>query len=229
MSTSARYSSQLVAVVLAARLVYGQKIDFSFGGRVGFNVNQGNADRTFLGSNIDVYRHDSQRYSFGPTVEVGFLKRFAVEFSPLFRRDGVTRFTDYSAAPLQNLPPGSVQVATQFVRERRNIWELPVVGKYYFAGKEAKFRPFIGAGGFATYYGRTTEVTTSNLTSSGARQSINQKTSGTQWGRGPVGTIGVNIRAGKAVIVPEFRYTRDIQNPYSGERNRAEFFIGLRF
>lgn len=229
MSTSARYSSLLVAVVLATPLVYGQKIDFSFGARVGLGLNQKNQDAENVAGSTFVVRGDSRRYTFGPTLEMGFLRRFAVEFSPLFRREGATRYFDQSRSQIPTLPPGAVASLSQFSRERVNIWELPVMGKYYFADKQARFRPFIGAGFFVSRRSNEFETFGRSLDSNGAEVSRTIRSSSVRWEQGAIAGAGVNIRSGRLLIVPEFRYSRDVLSAYTGTRNRAELFLGFRF
>lgn len=204
-----------------------QPVDFSIGARAGFSFTQRYTDQTNLTSATSVFRSDSQRAIFGPTFEAGFKERFAVEFSPTYRRDGFTLYNDFSARPFP-LPPGSTTPLSQFVREKGFTWDLPLVGKYYLAGKDAGVRPFIGAGASATRHQRTVEIFSQIQPDAALRQAQALQSESTEWGFGPVVSGGVNLRSGRFSIVPEVRYLRDSSAP-RGSRNRAEVFLGFRF
>src|SRR4051794_29073901 len=72
----------------------------------------------------------SRKYLVGPSVEIGFGSRLGVDIDALYSRFG----TNFSAA------------TTNGSAIRGNSFEFPVLGKFYFADRNAAVRPFAGAG-----------------------------------------------------------------------------------
>jgi hypothetical protein len=207
-----------------------QKIDYSLGARAGFAINRRNADFTSTtNQGLGLFRNESPRYVFGPTFEIGFKERFAVEFSPTFRREGQTVYTRLDSAIIPPQPPGSLALLSQFTRQTEHVWDFPLAGKYYFAKKDAKIRPFIGLGASASRHSQTGEVYSQFLTDTGGQSKRAFSNQTVQWGFGPVVSGGVSFRSGRFSIVPEFRYVRDSRSLYPDPRNRAEAFLGFRF
>ena len=207
-----------------------QEIDFSFGARAGVLLNLRNADRVLVTNTIGVLRSDSQRYVVGPTFEMGFKRRFAIEFSPTYRREGTTGYNDVSSVSIPPLLPGSLALLSQFTRVSDRVWDLPLVGKYYFTKKEAKIRPFFGFGASAFRHSRSNEVFSQFQTdNAGGRRAQTYTFPSADWGLGPVVTGGLSVHSGRFSVVPEFRYVRDSRISLSGDKNRAEVFLGFRF
>ncbi len=215
-----------LAICLLGQEAVAQKIDYSLGARAGFVINRGKGDLTSTTQSLGIFRNESQRYVFGPTFEIGFKQRFAVEFSPTFRREGETIYSRFDSTMIPPQPPGSLAILSQLARQTERIWDFPVVGKYYFTNKEAKIRPFIGLGAAASRHSQAAEVYNQYKPETGgpSAQAFNYKT--VRWGVGPVVSGGVAFRSGRFSIVPEFRYVRDNG---LGTRNRAEVFLGFRF
>lgn len=219
-----------LVAALTGPLTFAQTIDYSLGARAGLLANRRNGNSTFLGDLVlSTIRDGSQRPVFGPTFEIGFKQKFALEFSPTFRLGESTVYTNLFASSVPALPPGGVAVLSQSSRQSGSVVDLPLVGKYYFATKSARLRPFAGVGASATRASITNEVANLLQTDTGERKPQLFDFKHTRWGFGPVVSGGVEIRGrGRVAIVPEFRYVRDNQ-AIPGARNRAEFFLGFRF
>ena len=206
-----------------------QKIDYSLGARAGFLINQRSVDNTTTtGQSIGLLRNESPRYVFGPTFEIGFKQRFAIEFSPTFHREGQTNYTRIDSTTIPPQPPGSLAVLSQFSRQTERVWDFPLVGKYYFAKKGAKIRPFVGLGASASRHSQTAELYSQFQSETGGQRAQAFSNQIARWGFGPVVSGGVSFRSGRFSIVPEFRYVRDGLGLYPGPRNRAEAFLGFR-
>jgi outer membrane protein W len=71
---------------------------------------------------------ESRRYVLGPSIEVGFSPRLAVEVNALYTRFGSSAFNS------------GVRLI------RGNLWEFPVLGKYHFSDRESAIRPYASSG-----------------------------------------------------------------------------------
>ncbi|MFN7933721.1 MAG: outer membrane beta-barrel protein [Bryobacteraceae bacterium] len=212
-------------------MTFAEDFHYSFGARAGFltnsrDINSGSVDN---GRGISVSAGDGQRYVFGPAFEVGIRDHFAIEFSPTFRRDGATFYSNGFAAIIGPLPLGGVGLISQFNRNTSSTWDLPILGKYYFGKREARIRPFLGVGVSAARHSRSVDSYSQVQTDTGERRAQAFRSQGVTWGTGPVAGAGVSIRSGRFSIVPEFRYLRDSRFSYPGVRDRAEIFLGFRF
>jgi hypothetical protein len=122
---------------------------------------------------------DSRRYVVGPSVEVEFPLRLAVEVDALYSRFG--RSERGIAAS----------------RTRGDLWEFPVLGKYYLSGRGATLRPFASAG-----------VSFRNIWIERDRSNRIGQAGSTEPGIGAVVGGGVGFRIGRFTVAPELRYTR---------------------
>ncbi|MBL8218215.1 MAG: outer membrane beta-barrel protein [Bryobacterales bacterium] len=219
------------AIHLLIPLMRGQVLDISAGARTGVQLNRRNIDRVAVTSqqSVAASSDQTQRIGIGPTFELGWKERFAIEFSPTYRREGSTFYSNIILLEIPPLPTGGVALLSQFSRTSGHVWDLPLVGKYYFAGKEARIRPFVGGGASASRHSQTSEYLSQIQTDGGERRPQSFRNHETSWGFGPVVSAGVSIRSGRLSIVPEFRYLRDSRPSYPGTSNRAEFFLGFRF
>jgi hypothetical protein len=142
---------------------------------------------------------ESRKYVLGPSVEIGFPSRVAVEVNALYSRFG-------SSAP------GS---GARIIRG--NMWEFPVLGKYYFAEREAAVRPYASSG-FAFR----------NIWFDGNRS--DRRIDSTEPAVGAVFGGGVAFKAGPFSLAPEVRYTRwggfnfPATNP-----NQVQALLGITF
>lgn len=214
---------------LAGPLAHAQRIDYTIGARAGFVLNRPVRDRSaFTQQGTSIFRNDTQSFTAGPSFEIGFKQRFGLELSPTWRREGATSFYESNSSAIPTLPPGGLALVSQFTRESGHSWDIPLVGKYYFARKDAKIRPFLGLGASATRHSGATFVHSQLLTDAGSKTYQLFDYASARWSFGPVVAGGVAIRSGRISIVPECRYVRD-NLAYPGPRNRAEAFLGFRF
>ncbi|MBS1827110.1 MAG: outer membrane beta-barrel protein [Acidobacteria bacterium] len=221
----------LLSFLLLPVITFAEDFHYSFGARAGFltNSRDNNSGSVQNGQNITVTAGDGQRYIFGPTFEVGIRDHFAIEFSPTFRREGATFYSNAFSTVIPGLPVGGVALLSQFNRFTTSTWDLPVLGKYYFGKREARIRPFLGVGVSAARHNRSAETYSQLQTDGGERRAQAFRNQSVNWGIGPVAGAGVSIRSGRFSIVPEFRYLRDGKQGYPGVRDRAEIFLGFRF
>ena len=216
---------------LVPAMTFAEDFHYSFGARAGFLTNSRNINSGSIanGQSISVSAGDGQRYVFGPTFEVGIRDHFAIEFSPTYRREGATFYSNVFGALNLALPSGAVALISQFHRSTSSTWDLPILGKYYFGKREARIRPFLGIGVSAARHNGSMETYSQVRTGSGEGQAQLFRNQSVDWGIGPVAGGGVSIRSGRFSIVPEFRYVRDGKFRYPGVRDRAEIFLGFRF
>src|SRR5271163_3902273 len=83
------------------------------------------------------YSDESRIYDVGGSVEFRLPAGFAVEADALYQRMGES-YSFFEAN-------GTLSSAFSS-RERANVWEFPLLGKYYFRPRSAAWRPFVGAG-----------------------------------------------------------------------------------
>lgn len=159
---------------------------------------------------------ESKRYIVGPTVEVGLPKRFSVEVDALYHRFGFTAL--YVAG--ENF---------QYVRERTNSWEFPVILKYHLPVR--LLHPFVGIGyaprivkGKDTGWGESAGCF---CYYSSPRSSTNYPVM-----QGVVVSGGVSFGAGHFQFTPEFRYTiwtAPNLNNYQWVPDEASVLLGIRW
>lgn len=162
-------------------------------------------------------KQESRRYTIGPSVEARFTDHFAVEFDALYKRLGTTNNFQTSAAD------GLTSYTT---RHRANSWEFPLLGKFYFSGRDSKIQPFLGSGwAFRKMWidSQTTSLSPNSVISTDSLS----RTSDT--GVGAVFSGGVRIGQGRLSFVPEFRYTRWGGQDFPTARNQVDFLLGVRF
>ena len=227
-----KYQLLLLAAATALILPAQDKpLSFSFGARVGLLLNQSGFEQTLVGrtGTVSISRVDSNRFLGGPTFEVGWKDRLALEFSPTYRRIGRLNYIDISSLVTSTPGPNEVNFLSSVTRETAHVWEIPLVGKYYFAPRSAKLRPFVGGGVAASRLSLTTESFQRLQGSAGNLPVNGEDSQRASWGISPILNGGVSIRSGRISIVPEFRYIRDSNRLFGGTRHRAEVFLGFRF
>jgi opacity protein-like surface antigen len=165
----------------------------------------------------------TNRYIFGPTVELRLPAGFGLEFDALYRHFNYN--TSFSA----------IDVITNN-RATGNAWEFPLLVKYRF--KTPFVRPYVDSGlAFDTLSGLTETVATTvlpnRITTSSTSNPSELKNSTTE---GFVLGFGVDIHAIVLHIQPEIRYTRWGSSHFSlpsgsslSNQNQAEFMIGFTF
>jgi outer membrane protein W len=144
----------------------------------------------------------SQRYTVGAVLEIGFTSKLALEANALYNRFG----TSY---PLQGLSG----------RTRGHAWEFPLLGKYYFADRRAAVRPFVSSG----FTFRNIWFDNDDGRSRAGRISTDPAV-------GAVVAGGVSLKAWRVQVAPEFRYTRwGGSNFPATNLNHAQVLLGIQF
>ena len=175
---------------------------------------------------------ESRPHTVGPLIEVGFGKHWAVEFSPLYTREG-GRSSPFSivfaSLPGGSTPPNLSDFPFITARSRANSWEFPILGKYYFPKQGGGWRPFAGTGysfqrswsdnnaGTQILPGRLIVLPTFSFGDPRA------------WNLGIVFSAGAEWKVRRAAIAPEFRYVRWGDRNSFRNQNQAEFLLGIRF
>ena len=95
--------------------------------------------------------HDESRpYIIGPSVEVRLPAGFAIEADGLYQRVGSTfGFQLQNSATFistgSGITPVNLLTTASTNRARANLWEFPLLGKYYFR-RDSTWQPFVGTG-----------------------------------------------------------------------------------
>lgn len=216
----------ILFLCLLLTAVPGSAQRFRFGVRGGATLNpptQGDPD-------------ESKRYLVGPILEMRW-QRFAVETGFLYRRIGngaagiplgsdvAITVTGPDGQPLRI--EGSWPASSR--RTRAHLFEIPVVGKYYFQ-RDSRWRPFLGTG--FTFSKSRWKVEGVHPVVEGNRGVARPyEFDGTSdLNIGVILSGGVQYRYGRIGIAPEFRYTRWGNGSVPGYRkNQAELSVGFTF
>lgn len=178
---------------------------FSLGATGGIMINEG----------VTQAPHESRRYVVGPSVEARFTDRFGLEFNALYRRLGTSSVLNATDQTIHT-------------RIRGNSWEFPLLGKFYFSGKENKIQPFVSTGWAFRKIWHDGDVTTQTLGTTNVTR--DRLTGSSDTGVGAVFGGGVRIGQGRISMSPEFRYTRwGAQSGFPTGRNQVDFLLGVRF
>ncbi|HEY6389763.1 MAG TPA: hypothetical protein VIX89_00720, partial [Bryobacteraceae bacterium] len=116
-------------------------------------------------------------------------------------------------------------------RTRFNVFELPVLGKYYFR-RESKVQPFALTGyTFRNALAESDETFIVRNTGTGNTSAVRSKTS--DWTGLDIGAsfgAGVRWKIGRVSVAPEVRYTRWGSHPNIGfKKNQADVLLGITF
>lgn len=147
---------------------------------------------------------ESRRYLVGPVFEMRW-GRIALDVSLLYQRMGHSEAARFSSF----IPPGTNILPVYHSsdsRTRANVWQLPVVGKFYFR-EDSKWQPFLGTGYAFQRAWVTTEGTTI-VSDQGQSTTSTFRTTSKASNIGVVGAAGVRFGQGRFAITPEFRYIR---------------------
>jgi hypothetical protein len=146
----------------------------------------------------------SRKYLVGPSVEIGFGSRLGVDIDMLYSRFG-TSFSTVNGGAI-----------------RGNSFEFPVLGKFYFAARDAAVRPFAGAGfAFRNIWFDDGD---------GFGRFGNRRVDNTEPAVGAVFSGGVAFRVWKLKLAPEVRYTRWGGYNYPATNpNQATAMLGISF
>jgi len=177
--------------------------------------------------------HDeSRRYIVGPSVEVKLPAGFALEADALYQRIG-DRFnyqllTGASlSAGMAQLPVGAFTALTN--RQRANMWEFPLLGKYYFR-RDSAWQPFFGTG-WALRFADVHEAGSSTQVSSNGNTQVLpfHDDFRTALGVGATFAAGLRYRRGHVAFTPEIRYTRWSVSGDMLRKDEAGFLLGIWF
>jgi hypothetical protein len=163
------------------------------------------------------YSDESRIYDVGGSVEFRLPAGFAVEADALYQRVGYSNgfFT---------LNGGTIATGNAF-RERANLWEFPLLGKYYFRSSDAAWRPFVGTGfAFRTgsLHSDTTDFSTTPFTLFRGDSRFNVQT-------GAEVAAGIQFRWGPIALLPQARYTYWGYSNQGLGKNEATLLLGVTF
>ncbi len=196
--------------------VLGQPVAFGVVGGVPL------VDQTITGSTI----HDESRpYIIGPSLEVRLPAGFAIEADAVYQRLGTT--LSYQLLP--SVTPLGASATALTNRLRANMWEFPILGKYYFR-RSSSWQPFIGTGWalrFANIHQAGSETT---VDANGVSNMFSFNDSfRSDLEVGAAFAAGARYRLGRFAFSPQVRYTR-----WGGQNNvlrkdEAAAAIGISF
>ena len=176
----------------------------------------------------NLYSDDSRRYIVGPSVEVRLPRGFAVEADALYQRVG-TYLTGASVLSGTGLEPVDPYVASSSSRAVGNVWQFPVIGKYYF-NRSSRFQPFVGLGPELRTAGWRTDTSSvlvsgpSAIPVTSASSSESRSNTG-----GAVAVVGMRSQVGRLKLSPQFRFTRWSREQGWLRTNEAGLTLGIHF
>lgn len=142
--------------------------------------------------------------------------RFAVEADALYQRVG------YSFASFE---VNGGFTSTFSLRERDNLWEFPLLGKYYFRPRTAVWQPFVAAGvAFRTgsLHSAFTSITNGTASVFHADSRLDVET-------GAAVAAGIKFKTGPVALLPQARYTYWGNDTRGLAKNEAKLLLGLSF
>ncbi len=163
------------------------------------------------------YSDDSRIYDVGGSIEFRLPAGFALEADALYQRVGYS----YGSISVNN----NVITAGNTFQERANLWEFPLLGKYYFRSSDARWQPFVGTGfAFRTgsLHADVTDFSTTPFTLFHGDSRLNVET-------GAEVAAGIRFRLGPINLLPQARYA---YWGYSNERlskNEVTLLLGVSF
>jgi hypothetical protein len=207
----------LLAYLAGTCVAYGQRISYGVEGGVS------TLEPTQLRSD------ESRRYVVGATIEVSLWRGFAVGADFLYRHNGFSDRFIFGAGILAGSDQSQVSVISASDRIRLDVFELPVLGKYYFR-RDAKLQPFVLTG----YSFRKALINVDSSTTTQSSTSVSAQTSSfSDWTAGDVGATfgaGLRWRTGRVSLKPEIRYTYWGSHPNIGvSKQQADVLVGITF
>jgi hypothetical protein len=206
-------------------LVYLAGTCVTYGQRISYGVEGG-------ASTLEPTRQDpdeSRRYVVGATIEVGLGRGFAVEADFLYRHNGFSNRFIFGSGALGEPGGPTEQLVSASNRIRLDVFEVPVLGKYYFR-RDAKVQPFVLTG--YSFRKALTNVDSSTTTESSTGLST-QTSSFSYWTAADVGATfgaGLRWRTGRISLKPEIRYTYWGAHPSAGvSKQQADVLLGITF
>ncbi len=170
--------------------------------------------------------HDESRsYFIGPSVEFRLPANFAIEADGIYRRLGNS--FSYQLTEISSISSTSSSVE---LRTRGNVWQIPVLGKYYFRPRDSAWRPFVASGWAFRGAWLRQDGHEAFTDSAGNSQSFvihDRFTSDLQ--AGATFAAGLRYRVGRVNLLPQIRYTRWGGSANILNRNEAGVFLGATF
>ena len=150
-------------------------------------------------------REESRPYTIGPSIEVRFPGRLALEADALYQRLG-NSFTFQLDNNITVIGAGIVAFAA---RQRANVWEFPFLGKYYFRPRTSALQPFIGTGWAFRVAGIHESGKDTTVDSNGVAQTFSfQDHFRSDAQVGATFAAGFRYRISRLDLLPQVRYTR---------------------
>jgi hypothetical protein len=170
---------------------------------------------------------ESRRYVVGATMEVGVWRGLAVEADVLYRHNGFS--DEFHYFDFVGGAPTVTPVSAIGDRARTDVFELPVLGKYYFR-RDTKLQPFVSTG-YSFRKGRTNDDESSSTQTNGVVTT--QKSSFSYWTPLDVGATfgaGLRWRIGAISLKPEIRYRYWNSHPTAGiSKQQGDVLLGIAF
>jgi hypothetical protein len=167
-----------------------------------------------LTDGFEYFQDASRIYDVGGSVEFRLPAGFAVEADALYQRMGES-YSFFEAN-------GTLSSAFSS-RERANVWEFPLLGKYYFRPHSAAWRPFVGAGfafRTASVHGNYTESPPESFGTFHFR--LDREI-------GAAAVAGIRFQLGPVALLPQVRYTYWGNNTQGLAKNEATLLLGASF
>ncbi len=159
---------------------------------------------------------ESRPYIVGPSVEFRLPARFALEAEALYQRVGTSEQFSFISGIDGNLT---------LLRKRADVWQFPLLGKYYFQPRSARGQPYIETG----WAFRTALVHTSGTqTATGSAPVLIKNDNRSPLNVGASFGAGIRYNVGRMAISPELRYTRWSQDSLI-RQNELGFLLGIHF
>ena len=170
--------------------------------------------------------HDESRpYIIGPSVEVRLPAGFALEADALYQRLGST----LSYQLLGDVIPVGPTTTGFTNRLRADMWEFPLLGKYYFRRNSA-WQPFVGTGWALRFANINQAGTEAMVDANGVPSTFSFKDGfRSDLEAGATFAAGLRYRIGHVAILPQVRYTRWGGQNGILRKNEAAFFLGVSF
>jgi Outer membrane protein beta-barrel domain len=213
MSSSNCRNIVLIVCLAGTSVAYGQR--FSYGVKGGVSTIEPNPD----------YNDESKRYIVGATIEFQLWRGFAVEGDFLYRRNGIRSNVIY----IPGLLTGDFSPVSVAQRVRLDVFEMPVLGKYYFR-RDSKVQPFVLTGYSFRKALSNNDARVTTQTSTGSSTQTFKSSNWTPLDIGAAFGTGVRWRVGAISLMPEIRYTRWGSHPGVGNsKNQADVLLGITF
>ncbi len=179
---------------------------------------------------------EAKRYTIGPSAEFRLSNHFALNFSPQYKRyysDGgfssSLEQVEQSLMYTVDIPP--TLTIQEFNQSRSNVWEFPLMLKYYFAPPQRTVRPFVETGynistSWSTFRSNSVILDTTTLVLTPQNSVLH--------GSGPL-YVGPSFGAGALIqrrwigVSPQLRYTLWDYSTFGRPRGQLDFLLQIRF